>query len=70
MYALGFFSKHTTEKACWSASRRLCRALVCGKLHRHRLAWYCAIGGGVNMLVGWLASLLMTGRQAEWHPLR
>jgi hypothetical protein len=21
------------------------------------------------MLVGWLASLLMTGRQAEWHPL-
>jgi SSS family solute:Na+ symporter len=31
--------------------------------------WYCAIGGGVNMVVGWLASLLLTGRQTAWHPL-
>ena len=70
MYALGFFSKHTTEKG-------LLVGVVAGFAALWYVAsytdiawpWYCAIGGGVNMLVGWLASLLMTGRQAEWHPL-
>lgn len=70
MYALGFFSKHTTEKG-------LLVGVVAGFAALWYVAtstdiawpWYCAIGGGVNMLVGWLASLLLTGRQAEWHPL-
>jgi SSS family solute:Na+ symporter len=70
MYALGFFSKHTTEKG-------LLVGVVAGFAALWYVAtftdiawpWYCAIGGGVNMLVGWLASLAITGRQAEWHPL-
>jgi SSS family solute:Na+ symporter len=70
MYALGFFSKHTSEKG-------LLVGVVAGFAVVWYVAsyttiawpWYCAIGGGVNMVVGWLASLLLTGRQAAWHPL-
>jgi SSS family solute:Na+ symporter len=30
--------------------------------------WYCLIGGGATMSVGWIASRLLTGKQAEWSP--
>ena len=69
MYALGFFSKHTTEKG-------LLIGVVASFLSVWWLAaatdvawpWYCAIGGAVNIVVGWGASLALTGRQADWSP--
>lgn len=30
--------------------------------------WFVVIGGGVNILVAWIASLALSGRQAAWHP--
>jgi hypothetical protein len=70
MYALGFFSKHTTEKGLLVGVAAGFAALwYVASYTDIAWPWYCAIGGGVNMLVGWLASRLLTGRQAEWHPL-
>ena len=69
MYGLGFFSKHTTE-------RGLLVGVFAGFLVIWAVAtqtpiawpWYCLIGGGATMGVGWLASRLLTGKQAEWSP--
>lgn len=69
MFALGFFSRHTTERgllvgvavgfvALWFVATRTDIAWP----------WYCAIGGAVNMSVSFLASLLLDGRQKEYSP--
>lgn len=70
MYALGFFSKHTTE-------RGLLVGVAVGFVMIWFIAsytdiawpWYCAIGGGTNIVVGWAASLILTGKQEDWHEL-
>ena len=67
MYGLGFFSKQTTEKG-------LLVGVAAGFVMIWYLAtqtdiawpWYCLIGGGVNIAVSLLASLLIDGKQAEW----
>ncbi|SIN65336.1 solute:Na+ symporter, SSS family [Parasphingorhabdus marina DSM 22363] len=69
MYALGFFSKHTTEKG-------LLVGVAVGFVMVWYVAsytdiawpWYCAIGGGTNILVSIIASLIWTGRQKDWSP--
>lgn len=69
MYGLGFFSKHTTERGLlvgvfigfvviWAVATMTAIAWP----------WYCLIGGGATMGVGWVASRLLTGRQGEWSP--
>jgi hypothetical protein len=30
--------------------------------------WYCAIGGVVSVIVGWLASVVLDGFQKDFHP--
>ena len=30
--------------------------------------WFAVIGGGINLLVSWIASILLDGRQQLWHP--
>jgi SSS family solute:Na+ symporter len=70
MYALGFFSKHTTQKGLLVGVAAGFAALwYVANYTSIAWPWYCAIGGGVNMIVGWLASLVLTGRQQSWHPL-
>lgn len=67
MFALGFFSKHTTE-------RGLLVGVGAGFLVLFYIAtqtdiawpWYCAIGGGVNIVVSQLASLVIDGPQKEY----
>ena len=67
MYALGFFSKHTTE-------RGLMIGIVVGFGTIWYVAtqtdiawpWYCAIGATVNMAVSWLSSLMLDGKQSEY----
>ena len=69
MFALGFFSKHTTE-------RGLLVGVAVGFVVIWYVAtstdiawpWYCAIGGAVNISVSLLASLLLDGPQAEYSP--
>lgn len=69
MYALGFFSKHTTE-------RGLLIGIAVGFATVWYVAtstdiawpWYCAIGASVNMSVSWAASVLLDGRQAQYSP--
>ncbi len=69
MYALGFFSKHTTE-------RGLMIGIVAGFATVWYVAtstdiawpWYCAIGATVNMSVSWTASLLLDGKQDDYSP--
>lgn len=69
MFGLGFFSRHTTERgllvgvavgfaAVWYAATQTDIAWP----------WFAAIGGIVNGSVAWLASILIDGRQPEWHP--
>jgi solute:Na+ symporter, SSS family len=67
MYGLGFFSKHTREKG-------LLVGVVVGFVVIWYVAtqtkiawpWYCGIGGSVTVIVGILASLMLTGKQTEW----
>lgn len=67
MFALGFFSKHTTERglligvavgfvAIWLVATRTDIAWP----------WFCAIGAAVNISVSLSASLLLDGRQEQW----
>ncbi len=70
MYALGFFSKHTTQRGLLVGVAVGFGVLWCVAAFTDiAWPWYCAIGGGVNIVVGWAASLVLTGRQAEWHDL-
>lgn len=69
MYALGFFSKHTTE-------RGLLVGVAVGFVVVWLVAtqtdiawpWYCAIGASVNIVVSFFASLLIDGPQKEYSP--
>ena len=69
MFGLGFFSKHTTE-------RGLIIGVVAGFISlwyvefRMDIAWpwYCALGGVVSVVVGWVASVLIDGFQKDHDP--
>lgn len=69
MFAMGFFSKHTTEKG-------LLVGVVAGIVTIPFVAaftevawpWYCVIGAVVNVLVSWVSSILMDGWQSDWSP--
>jgi SSS family solute:Na+ symporter len=69
MYGLGFFSKHTTERGLL-VGVFAGFAVIWAVATRTDIAWpwYCLIGGGATMIVGWVASRLLTGRQAHWSP--
>lgn len=69
MFALGFFSKHTTERGLL-VGVMVGFAVVWFVATRTDIAWpwYCAIGGGVNMTVSFIASLLIDGRQKDYSP--
>lgn len=69
MFALGFFSRHTSERGLlvgvaagfvvvWLVSARTDIAWP----------WYCAIGAAVNLSVSLMASLMIDGPQREYSP--
>ena len=68
-YVLGFYSRHTSE-------RGLLVGIVAGFIALWWLEvntdtawpWYAAIGGLVSIPVAWLASLLLDGPRASYHP--
>lgn len=76
MFCLGFFSKHTTEKGLLVgvAAGFVALFIVAGGIPFAGIApldiawpWFVVIGGGVNIVVSWTASVLIDGRQADWH---
>jgi SSS family solute:Na+ symporter len=68
-YVLGFYSRDTSQ-------RGLMLGIAAGFLALWWLEtytdtawpWYAAIGGLVSIPVAWLASVLLDGRQSEYHP--
>lgn len=70
MYALGFFSKHTTERGLLIGVA-VGFAAVWWTATQTKIAWpwYCLIGGVATIAVGWAASVMFGGFQKDWHPL-
>ena len=68
-YGLGFYSRHTTEKGLLIGVAAGFACLWYVEFHADiAWPWYCAIGGLVSVMVGWLASVLLDGFQKEPHP--
>lgn len=69
MYALGFFSRHATEKGLLVGTA-FGFAMVALVYFFTDIAWpwYCLIGAFSNFVVSTLASLAIDGRQANWSP--
>lgn len=77
MFGLGFFSKHTSERGLLVgvASGFAGLAVVAGAVSIPGFTvpdiawpWYVVIGGGVNIIVSWTASVLIDGFKPDWHP--
>ena len=75
-FGLGFFSKHTSERGLLigiAAGFATLFIAVFGiaplGLSPLRLAWpwYALVGGGVNIVVTLLASLILDGSKPQWH---
>lgn len=76
MFGLGFFSKHTTERGLLIgvAAGFVVLALINVDLPflgwtapDIAWPWFVVIGGGVNLIVSWGASILLDGFKEEWH---
>jgi SSS family solute:Na+ symporter len=75
MFGMGFFSKHTNEKGLLIgvAAGFVALAVVTGFAGFEGLypelawPWYVVLGGGVNLVVSWVASIALGGFQTEWH---
>jgi solute:Na+ symporter, SSS family len=70
MYALGFFSKHTTERGLL-VGVAVGFGVVWWTATQTKIAWpwYCLIGGVGTIAVGWAASVALGGLQKDWHAL-
>ena len=69
MFGLGFYSKHTSQRGLmWGVAAGFAALAYAGFLTDLAWPWYCALGGAVSIAVAWSASLLLDGRQADWHP--
>lgn len=69
MYALGFFSKHTMERGLLVGVAVGFGVVWFVATHTDiAWPWYCAIGAAVNVVVSWVASLIIDGRQADYSP--
>jgi solute:Na+ symporter, SSS family len=67
MYALGFFSKHTSERGLL-VGVAAGFAIIWFVATQTKVAWpwFCLIGGVVTIFVGWAVSRVLDGKQSEW----
>jgi len=77
MFGMGFFSKHTTERGLLVGVAAGFIGIYVFKLgipftdwQPPQIAWpwFVVIGGAINVVVSWIASLLLDGFQKDWHP--
>jgi SSS family solute:Na+ symporter len=69
MYALGFYSKQTTEKGLLvGVGAGFIMLYFVHEFTDIAWTWYAIIGGLVNVFVSIIASLMIDGRQKEWSP--
>lgn len=78
MFGMGFFSKHTTERGLLVGVAAGAIGLILivglgglmginGLYPEIAWPWYVVIGGGINIIVSWIASVLLDGFQQDWH---
>ena len=69
MYALGFYSKQTTEKGLLvGVGAGFIALLLVSQFTDIAWTWYAVIGALVNVIVSIIASILIDGKQNEWSP--
>jgi SSS family solute:Na+ symporter len=79
MFGMGFFSKHTNERGLLLGVFAGFVGMIVfvgfgglggvdGLFPQVAWPWYVAIGGTINIVVSWVASILFEGFQKEWHP--
>lgn len=79
MFCMGFFSKHVSERGLLIGVAASFTGLfilvglggllgVDGLLPSIAWPWYVVIGSTINIVTALIASILLDGRQAEWHP--
>jgi len=69
MYALGFFSKHATEKGLLIGTAFGFAVVAYAGLQTDiAWPWYCLIGATSNFVVSTIASILIDGWQKTWSP--
>lgn len=78
MFGMGFFSKHVTERGLLIGVAAGAIGLIMivglgglfginGLFPEIAWPWYVVIGGGINITVSWVASILLGGFQKAWH---
>ncbi len=78
MFGMGFFSKHTTERGLLIGVAAGFIGLIMmvglgglmgfdGLYPEIAWPWFVVIGGAINIIVSWLASIALDGFQTEWH---
>lgn len=79
MFGMGFFSKHVSERGLLIGVAAGFIGLIItvgfggllgikGLMPNIAWPWYVVIGGAVNIVVSWAASVALDGFQKEWHP--
>jgi SSS family solute:Na+ symporter len=76
MFGMGFFSKHTTQRGLLVGVAAGFVGIYIFKLGipfsdwvppTIAWPWFVVIGGAINIVVSWIASVLLDGFQKEWH---
>jgi SSS family solute:Na+ symporter len=79
LFGMGFFSKHVTQRGLLvGVAAGFIGMIVCvgfgglfgvGGLYPDiAWPWYVAVGGTINIVVAWTASVWLDGFQKDWHP--
>ncbi|MEL6686723.1 MAG: sodium/solute symporter [Pseudomonadota bacterium] len=79
LFGMGFFSKHVSERGLLIGVAAGFIGMIAfvgfgglfgvgGLFPDVAWPWYVAIGGLVNIVVAWVASVMLDGFQSEWHP--
>lgn len=79
LFGMGFFSKHVTERGLLIGVVAGFIGLIVmvgfgglagvdGLYPAIAWPWWVVIGGVINIVVAWIASVLLDGFKSEWHP--
>ena len=67
MFGLGFYSRHASQRGLLVGVAAGFISLWYVEFYMDiAWPWYCALGGAVSIIVGWVSSVLIDGFQDEW----